>query len=171
MTDTGTSKKLVDEMVDIAEALRTTNALRGNQLAALSHRVRSEIERLQRELYLLRNERDNLADNVHRLSNEPGTLHKKLEYFAAEAIRYAGYAEVTDWSRVNAALLSEALSSVLCKLQSVAAPPPRLSDKPAARKSPPGGSSLPGSAGIIPASAADRRPAGFAAQHHPNRPT
>lgn len=45
-----TSKELVAEMVDIAEALRTTNALRGNQLAGLSHRVRSEFERLTRNL-------------------------------------------------------------------------------------------------------------------------
>lgn len=49
MNEQAPSKKLVDEMVDIAEALKTTNAPRGNQLAGLSHRVRSEIERLQRE--------------------------------------------------------------------------------------------------------------------------
>ncbi len=52
MTTQVPSKKLVDEMVDIAEALRTTNAPRGNQLASLSHRVRSEFQRLHALLEL-----------------------------------------------------------------------------------------------------------------------
>lgn len=44
------TKELVCEMVDIAEALRTTNAIRGNQLASLSHRVRNEFESLQEHI-------------------------------------------------------------------------------------------------------------------------
>lgn len=60
--------------------------------------------------------RDIVAD-VGRLAHEPCEQHKALRYFAAEAIRYVGFAEIGDWNRVDGNKLADALSQVLCKLQ------------------------------------------------------
>lgn len=92
------------------------NAVRGiESLARSTNSTWEDRREATQEATNLRSEL--LAMFAQQPAHEPCEQHKALRYFAAEAIRYVGFAEISDWNRVDGNKLADALSQVLCKLQ------------------------------------------------------